>query len=83
MKIYIKSKGKRFIVPFPLVLAKLGISIVKTPFVKKYIPEKDRKYMDIIDFNALSKCIDILKEYKGLTIVDVEAKDGTKVNITI
>lgn len=83
MKIYIKSGWKRFIIPFPLALAKLGISIVKAPLVLKYVPEESRKYMDIIDFNELSKCIDILKEYRGLSLVEVKSKDGTEVTITI
>lgn len=83
MKIYIKTNNKKFIVPFPLALAKFGISIAKSPLVLKYVPEKDRKYMEIINFNEMAKCIDILKEYKGLQLIDVKAKDGTKVSIVI
>lgn len=83
MRIKIKTSGKSFFIPFPLGLAKLGISIAGMPFVTKRISEKNRKYIDIINFNELAKCINDLKKYKGLRIVEVKAKDGTEVVITI
>ena len=83
MKIYVKSGKVGFTIPLPNVLLKFGISIVNTPFIQKHIPEKDKKYVNIIDWKQLSGCIDILKEYRGLKIVDVHSKDGSHVTITL
>lgn len=83
MRIYVKSGKMGFTIPVPNALLKFGISIVKAPFVQKHIPEKDRKYVNIIDWKKLSSCINILKEYKGLKIVDVRSKDGSHVTITL
>lgn len=83
MRIYVKSGKMRFIVPMPNVFLKLGLSIAKTPFVQRYIPEKDRKYVNADMLEKLSSCIDILKEYRGLKIVDVQSKDGSHVSITL
>lgn len=83
MKIYIKENGKRIVIPLPLSLVKLGINFMNSPLILKHIPEKDRKYIDIIDFHNLSKCVGILKEYKGLNLVEVKSADGTEVHITV
>jgi hypothetical protein len=37
----------------------------------------------MIDFHELRKGFDILKEYKGLKLVDVKSSDGTVVEIII
>lgn len=37
----------------------------------------------MIDWRLLKKGFNDLKEYRGLKIVDVKAKDGTEVTITI
>jgi hypothetical protein len=67
----------------PNVFLKLGLSIAKASFVQRYIPEKDKKYVNINMLEKLSSCINILKEYKGLKIVDVQSKDGDHVSITL
>lgn len=83
MKVYIKTNKIGFTIPVPNALLKFGISIMKAPFIQKYIAEKDKKYINIIDFEKLSDCVDILREYKGLKIVDVQSKDRTHVAITL
>ncbi|MBV7274267.1 hypothetical protein JMF89_02940 [Clostridiaceae bacterium UIB06] len=83
MRVYVKTNKMAFIIPLPNALLKLGVSLIRTPFIQKYIPEKDKKYINIINFKELSNCIDILKEYKGLKIVDVHSKDGNHVTITL
>lgn len=83
MKIYIKSGKMGFTIPVPNVLLKFGISIVDAPFIQKHISEKDKKYINMINWKELSSSIDILREYKGLKIVDVHSKDGSHVTITL
>lgn len=83
MRVYVKTNKMTFIIPIPNALLKIGVSFIWTPFIQKYIPEKDKKYINIINFKELSNCIDILKEYKGLKIVDVHSKDGSHVTVTL
>ncbi|MDF2880519.1 MAG: hypothetical protein K0R54_1076 [Clostridiaceae bacterium] len=83
MKVSVRTDGKRFFIPVPFGLVKLGIFMAKSPLVIRHTPEKYRVYINCIDTNELSKCIGILKQYKGLRIVDVRDKDGTEVTITI
>lgn len=84
MRIYVKTPdGKKFWVPAPMWILKVGTGAWVESIVKRHVPEDQRKYIDCIDFSKLHKAVDVLKEYKGLTIVDVEAKDGTEVNIRL
>lgn len=83
MRIYVKTNGRRFFIPVPLCVANLAISIVQSPFIQRYIPEKDKKYVEMIDYNILKNCISDLRGYRGLKIVEVRSKDGTEVTITI
>lgn len=49
----------------------------------KYINPKDKKYVEQIDFNAISNNFKLLKGHKGLKIVDIKSKDGSEVTITV
>ena len=82
MKIYLKLEtGRRFffIAPIWLVKAGLGFGTV----LIRHLPEQQRPYVENIDFRALRKSFDVLKNYKGLELVNVRAKDGTEVKIVI
>lgn len=86
MRIYIKTNdGKSFKVPAPLWLVKgaLGLGNFGLSIGKKYIPEEQRHYVDSIDLRELRHGFDVLKEYKGLVLVDVKAGDGTEVKIIV
>lgn len=83
MIIHIRSGKIRFVVPCPIAILKFGFSIAGSSFVQKHIPEKDKRYVNMIDFKKLSNCLDILKGYKGLKLVDVTSRDGNHVSIII
>ncbi|WP_341274436.1 hypothetical protein [Clostridium acetobutylicum] len=83
LRIYIKNKNMRFVIPIPNFFIRFSLKFIQKPFILRNIPLKDRKYIEMIDFDALYRCVDILKEYKGLKVVDVEDKEGTKVIIKI
>ncbi|AZV55475.1 hypothetical protein [Clostridium sp. AWRP] len=83
MRVHIKSGKIRFVIPCPIVFLKFGLSIAGSSFIQKYIPEKDKRYVNIIDFKKLSKCMDILKEYRGLKLVEVKVRDGSQVTIIV
>ncbi|MDD3169560.1 MAG: hypothetical protein PHC91_08915 [Eubacteriales bacterium] len=84
MKIYLKlENGKRFFIPAPMWFVKAGLGDLGVRFAKKHIPEERRANIENIDFRELKKALDVLKMYKGLTMVDVKAKDGTEVKIVV
>lgn len=86
MRIYIKLEtGKKIFVPAPLWLLKSGVGMSK--FIIKIagnnMTEEQKDIVRSIDFDELKKGIDILKSYRGLTMVDIRSKDGTGVKIVI
>lgn len=83
MRIYVKTNGMKFFVPVPLCIVNLGISLIDTPLVQMHIPEKDKRYVNMINYNSLRKCISDLRRYKGLKLVEVKTKDGTEVTIIV
>lgn len=84
MRIFVRtSEGRRFWIPAPLWILKLGTGTWVEKIISKYVPEEQRQYLDCIDFSKLHNSIDVLREYKGMEIVDVKVKDGTVVNIRL
>lgn len=86
LRIYIKKSNRKTIfIPAPIGLVKiaLGFGNFGISVAKKYVPEEQRVYFENIDIQELSKSFDILKEYKGLKIVDVASPDGTLVKVII
>lgn len=84
MRIIVRTvEGKRFWIPMPLWILKVGTGKTTEKLIKKYTPKEQWVYIDCIDFSKLRQAVGVLKEYKGLEIVDVKAKDGTVVNIRL
>lgn len=84
MRIYIKtSNSVKFWVPAPLWILKLATGAWVEGIIKKNVPRQYRAYVECIDFSKLHEAVNVLKEYKGLDIVDVRAKDGTIVSIRL
>jgi hypothetical protein len=86
LKIYLKlNNGRRFKIPAPIGLIKVVLSFgdFGASIAKKYITEEQKNYIDCIDFKELRKGFDVLKEYKGLKLVEVKSGDGTEVTIII
>lgn len=86
LKIYVKlNDGRSFKIPAPIGLVKFALNFggFGVSIARRYIPEDQRYYMDCIDFRELKKGFDVLRNYKGLELVDVKAGDGTEVRIII
>ncbi|WP_406770756.1 hypothetical protein [Candidatus Clostridium stratigraminis] len=86
VRVYVKlSSGRSFKVPAPIgfVKAMLGLGSLGVNIAKRYIPEDQKQYVECIDFKELRKGLNVLKEYKGLRLVEVKAQDGTEVRIII
>lgn len=86
MRIYIMTnEGRYYKIPAPLWLAKsaLGLGNLGLSIGKKYIPMEQRQYVDCIDLKMLRKGFDVLKDYKGLTLVQVKSSNGAEIKIVI
>ncbi len=86
MKIYLTlENGKKMFIPAPIWLVKTGLGMGKCSIkiAGKHMTEEQREIVRTIDFDELKKGFDVLKNYKGLTMVDVKSKDGTAVKIVV
>ena len=86
MKIYIKIRnGRSFKIPAPIGLVKAALSLgcFGVSIGRRYIPQNQRQYIDCIDFRELRKGLDVLRDYKGLKMVDIKTEDGTAITIII
>jgi hypothetical protein len=90
--IKVKTKDVRFTIPVPYAILTICNSILSSKFLHQQANKwtKDhfeRKKLDLtipqIDKEALKPIIKELKNYKGLVLVDVKAKDGTEVKVKL
>lgn len=90
MKVVVKSKEINLNLYIPMFILTSGIRLTKFINNKYNTDEKSdksiqnaMKYLDYIDMNILISAIKELKNYKGLTLVEVRASDGTYVLIKV
>ena len=86
MRIYIRLKnGRNLKLPAPIGLVKavIGLGGFGVSISRRFIPLEQRQYIDCINFKELRKGMDILRDYKGLKILEVKAGDGPDVTIII
>lgn len=89
MKITIKTQALKYKVRIyiPMIFVKLAMVFAKSAvkgYIKKEAFNKENiKYIEAIDFDLLSQSLNILKEYKGLKMVDIHSSDGTEVEIWV
>lgn len=92
LHIKVKAKDVRFTLPVPYAILALCSSILTSKFVhhqaNKWTKETfERKKIDFtipqIDKETLKPIIKELKNHKGMVLVDVKAKDGTEVKVTL
>lgn len=90
--IKVKTKDVRFTIPVPYAILTICNSILSSKFLhqqaNKWTKEHfERKKLDFtipqIDKETLKPIIQELKNYKGLVLVDVKAKDGTEVKVKL
>lgn len=78
------NKGRSFSIPVPMWIVKMGFSDFVKRCIIRYVPEKDRKYLEAIDFVQLQMSMDLLsREYKGLRLVEVNDNNGTEIYIIV
>lgn len=90
MKIVVKSKDRniKLYVPMFILTSRLRFSkFITKEYSKHGKANNDKKdlmeYMNYIDMDLIIYAIKELKSYKGLTLVEVEASDGTYVLVKI
>ncbi len=83
MKLYLRTeKGIRFYFIVPLWMAKAGVGL-GLKIAKHQSREKRGIDLSSVDVQLLKKGINLLKEYRGLSLVDIKSSDGTEVKIIL
>lgn len=89
MRVKIKAKGRRFIIPIPYALLHLFIGVLTSKrilaIVKHAIEKEGKKNFQIPNMNRndLKPLLRELSEQKGLLLVETILKDGTEVSIRL
>lgn len=92
MHVKVKTKDVRLSIPVPYAFLNIAIAILSSKFVQqsanKWTKEHfERKNIDFtiprIDKKTLKPIVKELKNYKGIVLVDVKAKDGTEVKVRL
>ncbi|WP_458354195.1 hypothetical protein [Peribacillus frigoritolerans] len=92
MHVKVKAKGVRFTVPVPYAILNIIISILSSKIIQRNVNKWtkehfERKKLDftfpLIDKEMLKPIVKELKNYKGIVLVDVRAKDGTEVKVRL
>ncbi|MFF3102267.1 hypothetical protein [Viridibacillus arvi] len=88
----VKTKDVWFTIPIPYSILNIVISILSSNFFQKNINKWtkehfERKKLDfafpLIEKKTLKPIVKELKNYKGIVLVDVKAKDGTEVKVRL
>ena len=90
VKIKIKSKGIRFIIPVPYTILHLAVGIVTSKLIRSIINRSISKDDGIEDFQIpditrhdLKPLLKQLQELKGFVLVDTLLEDGTEVSVKL
>jgi hypothetical protein len=92
MHVKVKAKNVRFTIPIPYAILNIAISMLSSKsfqqhankWTKKHFGSKKRDFaFPLIDQKMLKPIVKELKNYKGIVLVDVKAKDGTEVKVRL
>ncbi|MDO4544547.1 MAG: hypothetical protein Q4C25_00175 [Bacillota bacterium] len=87
MKIKIRTKGFRLSMPVPLRMAGMMVRMIPDKQFEQMREETPPPYDALMTKEVFvmlcQECLDVLREYKGLEMVHVEASDGTFVSIKL
>ncbi|WP_019243423.1 MULTISPECIES: hypothetical protein [Bacillus] len=92
LRVKVKTKDTHFNIPIPYAMLNVAISIVASTFFQQKLNRWTKEYFErkkldftfpLIDKKMLKPIIKELKNYKGLLLVDVKAKDGTEVKVRL
>ncbi|WLR42361.1 hypothetical protein LC087_16885 [Bacillus carboniphilus] len=83
MKVRVDTPDVKF--PIRIKVPYLFLKLMTSKAILKRILKKSgySEMIDQIDSKMINEVFNVLKEYKGTELVNVSAKDGTKVKITL
>ncbi|MEN8702251.1 hypothetical protein [Bacillus infantis] len=88
LKVKVKAKDKKFSIPVPYVLLNVAGLIVTSKrmnrFINKAIEKDGSKFVfPEIDRKDLKQLLEVISDYRGVTLVDTKLKDGTEVVVRL
>ncbi|MGE7770454.1 hypothetical protein ACQKMK_07915 [Viridibacillus arvi] len=92
MLVKVKTKDVRFTIPIPYAILNIVISILSSNFFQKNINKWTKEHFEskkldfafpLIEKKTLKPIVKELKNYKGIVLVDVKAKDGTEIKVRL
>ncbi|MCI9273677.1 MAG: hypothetical protein HFE39_06955 [Clostridiales bacterium] len=87
MKIKIRTTGFRLFLPIPLFMIGFAIRMIPNQVfeeMRRNTPDPYRTLITKENFRLVAGgCLEILKQNKGLEIVNVQASDGTFVSVQL
>lgn len=92
MHVKVKTKDIRFTIPVPYVILNVAISILTSKFIQQNLNKWTKEHFEknkidfafpLLDKKTLQPIVKEMKNYKGIVLVDVKAKDGTEVKVRL
>ena len=83
MKISYKCKDVSFSLPLPLWLVDLIPTAVINIAVKHNAEKNKEILLSNIDFSAIKKSLHVLKNFKGLNLLELKSKNGDEIVIKV
>lgn len=87
MKIRVRTEQIKFFLPVPNALIGLAAALIPDKAFASLYENIPEPYQALMSKKAvrmlLRECVDVIKENKGLEIIQVQASDGTFVSIVL
>ncbi|WP_343208587.1 hypothetical protein [Anaerolentibacter hominis] len=87
MRIIVRSEETNLWLPVPLSLASAAVSLLPEAAFEDMRKSLPPAFRDMVTKDVLrmivKECRSILKQYKGLEVIHVEARDGTFISIRL
>jgi hypothetical protein len=88
LKVKVKARDKKFSIPVPYVLLNVAVLIVTSKrmnrFINRAIEKDGSKFVfPEIDRKHLKELLEVISNYRGVTLVDTKLKDGTEVVVRL
>ncbi|WP_146160499.1 hypothetical protein [Desmospora activa] len=86
MKVIIQAEKKRYTIPLPFFVLRITGAIICSKWFWKQVNKRVENITfptPLLNKQTLQPVLSSLKEYKGLTLVDVKDKDGNEVTVVV
>ncbi|WP_339252129.1 hypothetical protein NSQ43_00540 [Sporosarcina sp. FSL W8-0480] len=92
LKVKVKTEKFKMSIPLPYVFLSLGVTIISSNWLRKLINEQIAKNAEdkskvyvipALEKRELKSIVSELRNHKGISLVNVKAKDGTEVIVRL